>query len=76
MSREDDIALIKGSMDWLSLTAVGGWFIGLLPAIATALSVIWMLIRIAETKTIKGLFNGQSEGGDDPPPPNPFESTD
>lgn len=72
MTREGEIAIIKAGLDGLSLTALGGWFIGVLPAVATALSVVWMIIRICETRTVQTWLGRE----DDPSPPNPFDPTD
>jgi len=77
MTRDAEIQLVKGSMDMLSLTAVGGWLIGVLPAIATGLSVVWMIIRIMETKTVQRFLRWDDALEDDEPsPPNPFDPTD
>lgn len=72
MTRDGEIALIKASMDGLSLTALGGWFVGVLPAIATVLSVVWMIIRICETQTVQTWLGRDTDAS----PPNPFDTTD
>ena len=47
------IDTLKAGLDIVSLSALGGWFIGALPVIATGLTVIWTAIRIYETETVQ-----------------------
>lgn len=43
----------KHVMDWTSIGIALGTFIQILPSIAAALSIVWSLIRIYETKTVQ-----------------------
>jgi hypothetical protein len=43
----------KHVIDWTSLGIVLGSLIQVLPSIAAALSIVWTLIRIYETKTVQ-----------------------
>lgn len=40
--------------DVVSISTIAATFLGWLPHVATILSVVWMLIRIYETKTVQG----------------------
>jgi hypothetical protein len=42
--------------DAISLGAFIGWLVSALPSIATLLTVVWMLIRIFETRTVQRLL--------------------
>ena len=44
----------KHVFDWTSIGIALGTLIQILPSIAAALSIIWSLIRIYETKTVQG----------------------
>jgi len=44
----------KHVIDWTSIGIALGSLIQVLPSIAAALSIIWSLIRIYETKTVQG----------------------
>lgn len=44
---------LKHIVDALSIGAVLGTLIGMLPAIAAGLSIVWTSIRIYETKTVQ-----------------------
>ena len=44
---------VKVVGDVVSVTTVGATLMSWLPHIAAALSIIWMLIRIYETKTVQ-----------------------
>jgi len=59
-----DADVMKSGMDIASLSAVGGWLVGVLPAIATLLSVVWFALRIVEQ------LKGMGWIGSSPPPPN------
>ena len=48
-----DIEPAKNIVDAASIGVVAGTWLGWLPTIATALTVIWMLLRIWETKTVR-----------------------
>jgi hypothetical protein len=50
----------KHVIDWTSIGIAFGSLVQILPSIAAALSIIWSVIRIYETKTIqKWLGNGE-----------------
>lgn len=44
---------IKHFVDALSIGAVLGTLVGMLPALAAGLSIVWTAIRICETKTVQ-----------------------
>ena len=53
----------KHAIDWTSIGIAFGTLIQVLPSIAAALSIVWSVIRIYETKTVqtwlkKGKQNG------------------
>ena len=55
---------IKHLFDAFSISAVIGTIIGMLPAIAAILSIVWTVIRIYETKTVqKFLANRRKRNG-------------
>jgi hypothetical protein len=41
-------SVIKAGLDVTSLTALIGWWVGAIPAVATTLTAIWMAINIVE----------------------------
>jgi hypothetical protein len=43
----------KNVIDWTSIGIALGTLIQILPSIAAALSILWTLIRIYETKTVQ-----------------------
>jgi hypothetical protein len=43
----------KSVIDWTSIGIALGTLIQILPSIAAALSILWTLIRIYETKTVQ-----------------------
>jgi len=47
----DEAAKLTG--DVISLTVIGGTLMNLLPAAAAVLSIVWSIIRIYETKTVR-----------------------
>jgi hypothetical protein len=47
----------KSALDVVSVTATVSALIGWLPAVAAVLSIVWTLIRIWETDTVRQLFN-------------------
>ena len=47
---------IKSVFDIASLAVVGATLIDILPALAAGLSIIWTLIRLWETQTVKLWF--------------------
>jgi hypothetical protein len=46
----------KSVIDWTSIGVAFGSLLQILPSIAAALSVVWTLIRIYETKTEQNLI--------------------
>jgi hypothetical protein len=44
----------KHVIDWTSIGIALGTLMQILPSIAAALSILWSLIRIYETKTVQG----------------------
>lgn len=56
MINENIPQIAKQTADVVSYGAVVGAFLGYLPTIAAALSVIWISIQIWESKTFKRVF--------------------
>jgi hypothetical protein len=50
---------IKHIIDGASVLAALGALVGALPVIAAALSIVWTLIRICETRTVQGWIHGK-----------------
>jgi hypothetical protein len=71
MKHSPDMEMMKAGMDGLSLTALGGWIIGALPAIATALSCIWFALRVIEQLKSLGWIGAEAP----PPQDGPFDPT-
>lgn len=46
----------KSVIDWTSIGVAFGSLLQILPSIAAALSVVWTLIRIYETKTVQNFI--------------------
>jgi hypothetical protein len=46
----------KAAIDAVSLTATVSALMGWLPAVAAGLSIVWTLIRIWETETVRKVF--------------------
>ena len=44
----------KHVIDWTSIGVAFGSLVQILPSIAAALSIVWSVIRIYETKTVQG----------------------
>jgi len=44
---------VKATGDVTALAALGGWFVGILPTIATLITVVWFTILIIEKVTGK-----------------------
>ncbi len=57
MLTHDDVDGIKHVVDTVSVITVVGTLVDALPAIAALLSIVWTLIRIFESETIKNLLN-------------------
>ncbi|WP_260925431.1 hypothetical protein [Novosphingobium sp. 9] len=54
---------IKQAFDAVSAVALLGALINMLPAISTLLTIVWMAIRVYETKTVQGWLRGEKEEG-------------
>lgn len=48
------VAVVKHVCDALSLTVVVATLASLLPALASVMSILWVGLRIYETKTVQG----------------------
>jgi hypothetical protein len=46
----------KAAVDVVAVTTTVSALMGWLPAVAAALSIVWTVIRIFETDTVKGWF--------------------
>ena len=49
----------KAAVDVIAVTTTVSTLMGWLPAVAAALSIVWTVIRILETDTIKGWFSSR-----------------
>ena len=49
----------KVAVDVAAVTTTVSTLMGWLPAVAAALSIVWTVIRIAETDTVKGWFSNR-----------------
>ena len=49
----------KVAVDLLAVTTTVSTLMGWLPAVAASLSIVWTVIRIAETDTVKGWFSNR-----------------
>ena len=49
----------KAAIDVVAVTTTVSTLMGWIPAVAAALSIIWTVIRIFETDTVKGGFNAR-----------------
>lgn len=56
---------LKPVVDTLSVSAVVATLAGWLPHIAAAVSIVWGLIRIYETRTVQHLLGRHSRRSDD-----------
>lgn len=52
----------KHILDVASVATMVGTLVNILPAISASLTIVWMVIRIYETKTVQGWFG---KGDDD-----------
>lgn len=50
----------KAAVDVIAVTTTVSTLMGWLPAVAAALSIIWTVIRIFETDTVKRWFNARN----------------
>lgn len=53
---------LKLSLDALSVTALLGSLISVLPAVASLLTILWTTIRIYETETVQRLVKRKEPG--------------
>jgi hypothetical protein len=51
----------KSIIDWTSVGVAFGSLLQILPSIAAALSILWTVIRIYETKTVQGWIKKRSK---------------
>jgi len=49
----------KVAVDVLAVTTTVSTLMGWIPAVAAALSIVWTVIRILETDTVKGWFRNR-----------------
>ena len=49
----------KAAVDVVAVTTTVSTLMGWIPAVAAALSIVWTVIRIAETNTVKGWFSNR-----------------
>lgn len=52
---------LKHILDGFSIAALGAWFLGMLPHFATALTVIWMGLRIYGELVDRGFIKGRAK---------------
>lgn len=52
---------LKHFIDGVSLVTVLGTLVDMLPAVAAALSIVWSLIRIWESKTVQNWLKKDAE---------------
>lgn len=57
------VATIKHVCDALSITVVVATLASWLPAIASLMSILWMGLRIYETKTVQGWLRRNKKAG-------------
>ncbi len=60
--KEQVLIAAKGTTDVLSLGVVLGTLTNVLPSIAAVFTIIWTVIRIAETDTVRGWFHLPPKG--------------
>jgi hypothetical protein len=51
----------KAAIDVIAVTTTVSTLMGWIPAVAAALSIIWTVIRIFETKTIQNLIHKKKD---------------
>lgn len=51
----------KYILDVASVATMVGTLVNILPAISASLTIVWMVIRIYETKTIQGWFGRKDD---------------
>jgi len=57
MLSEEQQGIWKQFLDGLSIFTVVGSLLEMLPAVSAILSIVWVSIRIWETKTVQNIFN-------------------
>jgi len=55
----------KQVLDGISFFTVVGSLLEMIPAISAVLSIVWVSIRIWETKTVQNIFNRKKENAVD-----------
>ena len=48
---------LKQIADVVSVTTVFGTLMGILPSVAAVLSIVWSLVRLYETRTVRGIIS-------------------
>ena len=51
----------KHILDVASVATMVGTLVNILPAISASLTIVWMIIRIYETKTVQGWFGKKDD---------------
>ncbi len=51
----------KHILDVASVATMVGTLVNILPAISASLTIVWMVIRIYETKTVQGWFGRRDD---------------
>lgn len=74
MTRDQEISVVKGAIDGLSIANLGAWALGFLPAVATLLTIIWTILRIIETRPVQKWLGNEVTPPN--PSPSPFDSTE
>jgi len=47
---------LKQIVDVISVTTIFGTLMGILPSVAAVLSIVWSLVRLYETRTVRGII--------------------
>jgi len=47
---------LKQIADVVSVTTIFGTLMGILPSVAAVLSIVWSLVRLYETRTVRGII--------------------
>lgn len=63
MTLEEIPGAAKASADVMSFAVVAGTLAKLLPSIAALLTIVWTLIRIFETDTVRGWTGREKRNG-------------
>ncbi len=54
-THDDLIEVLKGVLDVVSIGAVVGWWLDVMPHAATLFTLIWSVLRVWETDTVQSL---------------------